>query len=136
MEQFLNQVKHNEDFHLTLASQNNNRFFDWKVTCLFYIAVHCLKALASKNNKNIGFTHKDVELSVSPLKNAVVMPLPSKAWSNYSIMYRYSMACRYDGFTDPDTFEEIKRTDYNHALQCLNGFKGYIKGQGVPIPEL
>jgi hypothetical protein len=64
------------------------------------------------------------------------MPLPKKAWNNYSAMYRYSMVARYDGFTDLATFEELKKRDYNHSLQCLNGFKGYVKGQGVPIPEI
>lgn len=136
MQQYLNQVQHNEDFHVTLCAQNQNKYFDWKVTCLFYIAIHCLKALASKNGINIGSTHKEVEISISPLKGATKMPISQRAWNNYQMMYRYSMTARYDGFLDRETFEEVKRADYNHSMQCLNGFKGYIKGQGVPIPEI
>jgi hypothetical protein len=136
MQEFIEQIKHNEDFHISIGTQYPTKFFDWKVTCLFYIAVHCLKALAAKKGVNIGSTHKEVELSVSPLKGATIMPLSQTAWNNYSILYRYSMTARYDGIGDIALFEELKKRDYNHALQCLNRFKGYIKGQGVPLIDI
>lgn len=133
MLQNINQAEHNEKFHSTICSHSKDKFFDWKITCLFYVAIHALKALAKKNGKNIGATHKQIEISVSPQKSATIMPLPQKAWDNYHNLYRYSKTARYSGFTEETTFEKLKEMDHNHCLQCLNGFKGYIKGQGVPL---
>lgn len=133
MQEHIKQAEHNEDFHNSICSYSSNRFYDWKITCVFYIAIHYLKALASKNNVNIGTSHFDIEKSVSPQKNATIMPLSKNAWNNYRFLYRYSRTARYSGFTDENTFEQLKQNDYNHCLQCLAGFKGYIKGQGVPI---
>src|SRR6476619_3990067 len=56
-QKFLNQARHNEDFHNSLCREFEHSFFDWKITCLFYISIHYLKALAVKRNKYIGSHH-------------------------------------------------------------------------------
>lgn len=134
MQQHILQSEHNQKFHLSICSHNPNNFFDWKITCLFYDAIHCLKALAAKKGVNIGHTHSDIERNVSPFKNATIMPLPHAAWNNYHNLYRYSRSSRYNGFTSETAFEIIKQIDHNHCLQCIENFKSYVKSQGVPLP--
>lgn len=133
MQVHLNQVQHNEKFHLSIHSSFADSYFDWKITCLFYVAIHCLKALAAKQGVIIGNTHKEIEESISPLKPNPIFPISATAWNNYKNLYRYSRSCRYNGFTNEQSFEATKRIDHNYSIQSLNKLKGYIKGQGVPI---
>jgi len=89
--------------------------------------------LAAKNGANIGHTHADIESNVSPDKPNPKMEISRNAWTNYKALYRYSRTARYNGFKTAGSFDRIMEIDHNSALQCLNAFKGYIKGQGVPV---
>ena len=53
MQQYLNQANHNQKFHDCINSEFPGHFCDWKITVLFYIAIHYLKALADKKNFDI-----------------------------------------------------------------------------------
>lgn len=66
MEQFLQQVKHNENLYKILCDNHQNEFYDWKITCLFYCAFHLVQALAAKNNVNIGNNHTEIFKNLSP----------------------------------------------------------------------
>lgn len=48
MDRFLNQATHNEEFHSCLCENFTEKFYDWRITSLFYTAIHYLKALALK----------------------------------------------------------------------------------------
>lgn len=131
MQEHIDQAKHNQTFHDCIQKEFESRFFDWKITSLFYIALHCLKALASKKGIEIGQTHQDIERNVNPERNNAKMRITKNAWNDYKSLYRYSHTARYEGITDIITFEKLKEIDHSYCLQHLERFKNYIKGQGL-----
>lgn len=47
MQAHLEQAVHNEHFHACIQQEFSDKFFDWKTTVLFYVALHWLHALAN-----------------------------------------------------------------------------------------
>lgn len=133
MQEYLNQANHNEQFHQTLCNLPTNDYTDWKITCLFYIAIHYLKALAKHRNKNIGKFHFEINKNIKSGKHNPAMPISDTAWQNYMNLFHYSQDARYEGYDDPKVFKAINERNYSHALKCLSDFKKYIYSSGVPI---
>ena len=133
MEKYLLQAAHNKDFHECIEHSFNDKFYDWKITVLFYIAIHCLKALASKLNIEIGETHREVEKNINPDRTPHSLPISRAAYKNYRDLYQYSKTARYEGFTDFETFEKLKETDHSHCLIHLSNFQKYIESRGVKL---
>lgn len=127
MNSHLLQAKHNENFHDFIA--NEEGYYDWKITILFYVSIHYLKALAIKRKANIGFTHYDIEKSVNPKSQSKVLIIPNFAWNDYKMILNYSKTARYDGIENHDFFNELKKIDYKNTLTHFNNFKSYIKNQ-------
>jgi hypothetical protein len=133
MQKHIDQALHNENFHKCIEDHFIDQFNDWKITALFYCAVHYLQSLAAKRRISIGETHHDIESNVNPDRNSASMRISRNAWREYKNLYRYSCTARYNGITDHSTFETLKKVDHGFCLQHLDKFKKYIKGQGVPI---
>lgn len=134
MNKHLNQATHNEEFHECICKNFSHRFYDWKITSLFYIAIHYLKALANQKGIDIGQTHYEIEQNVNPRKHNAAMKIKRGAWMEYKSLLNYSKNSRYDGIvSDFETFEKIMKNDYKMALNNLDNFKKYIKKQGVEI---
>jgi hypothetical protein len=133
MQQHLEQAAHNKSFHDLIESNFSEQFYDWKITVLFYIAIHYLKALASKRNIDIGETHYEIEQNVNPDRPNSKMKLTRGAWREYKNLFNYSRTARYEGITDFSTFEKLKQIDHSYCLQHLENFKTYIQNQGVDI---
>lgn len=127
------QAKHNEKFHDCICEQFPDRFFDWKITVLFYQAIHYLKALAAQKGLNIGDTHFEIEQSINPDKKKTVMPITKGAWREYNALFQYSQTARYNGITDFETFEKLKEYDYNFAKKNLENFKKYLASVGLKM---
>lgn len=133
MKQHILQAQHNEAFHDNIVANFNDQFFDWRITVLFYVAIHYLQALAAMRGIHIGDTHYDIELSVNPDRNNNKMAISKAAWREYKNLFNYPRTAHYEGITDFATFERLKETDYNFCLRHLDKFKKYIQGQGLPI---
>ena len=133
MQHHLDQAYHNKKFHDCIEKEFSEQFFDWKITVLFYVSIHWLKALSEKRKVNIGETHYDIEQNVNPLRNNAKMKITQNAWREYKSLFNYSRTSRYEGITDFETFEKLKQIDYSFCLVHLENFKKYIKGQGVII---
>lgn len=132
MRDHINQANHNNSFHDLICENQPDKYFDWKITCLFYSAIHLLKALANHRGKAIGDTHFDINKNI---RNDGKMPLARTAYRNYMALYNYSQSARYDGFGDFNIFNELKKKDYQHALKCFNDFKSYVLSAGVVLVE-
>lgn len=130
---FLNQAKHNEEFYKNTHETFADKFFDWKITILFYTGIHYLKALALKRGKNIGETHYEIEQSVNPDRTGSHMKITRGAWREYRSLHQYSKTARYEGLSDIQTFERLKEVDHQHCVKHLDNFKLYIAKQGVSI---
>ena len=133
MQHHLDQASHNQDFHDCIAREFSTKFYDWKITTLFYTALHLLKALGDKRGINIGSTHQDIEQNCNPDRHNCKMAINKNAWKDYKSLYRYSHTARYEGITDVSTFETMMQNDYQYCKIHINSFKKYLKGQGLPI---
>lgn len=131
----IKQARHNKEFHDCIDKEFPSRFCDWKITVLFYTALHYLKALAEKRTIDIGETHYDIEHNVNPDRNGRKMMISKGAWKNYKALFRYSQTARYEGITDFDTYNKIKEIDYKQSLIHLENFKKYIEGQGLKCDD-
>lgn len=133
MQNHLNQAKHNEKFHNAICDKFDDCYFDWKITSLFYSAIHYLKALSSKKNIDIGDTHHEIEKNINPFSPGASMRLAKTPYRNYKDLYSYSRTARYDGFVNYEVFQKAREADYIHCLELLERFKKYIKSQDIPI---
>ena len=133
MQNHIQQAKHNEEFHECICEQFPDKFFDWKITTLFYQSIHYLKALASKRGISIGDTHFEIERNINPDRPEPKMPITKGAWREYNALYQYSQTARYEGITDFDTFEKLKEIDYGFAKRNLENFKKYLKSKGLEL---
>ncbi|MBK8672427.1 MAG: HEPN domain-containing protein [Bacteroidetes bacterium] len=134
MSRFLKQASHNEDFHNCLCDNFDHKFYDWKITTVFYTAIHYLKALADKKGINIGQTHYDIENNINPKKYKPSMSLSKGAYNEYHTLLQYSRTARYEGIdTDEETYELIKKHDYENSLIHFDNFKKYLISKGLEI---
>lgn len=133
MQQHLDQATHNEEFHNCIVKEFADKFYDWKITTIFYTSLHLLKALADKRGINIGSTHQEIEQNCNPKRHNCSMPINDKAWKNYKALYRYSHTARYEGITDIKTFEQIMSINYTFCLIHIDELKKYLRGKGLPI---
>lgn len=131
MQQHLEQATHNQNFHDCIETQFNGHFYDWKITVLFYVAIHYLKALASKRGIDIGETHFDIEQNVNPDRHNARMRITKGAWREYKNLFTYSRTARYEGITDITTFEQLKQIDHSYCLTHLRNFRKYLQSQGI-----
>ena len=79
MGKYLNQAHRNEEFHRGICENYPDTFFDWKITALFYIAIHYLKELADKKRIDIGQTHFDIDKNTNLLRNNAFMRISKGA---------------------------------------------------------
>jgi hypothetical protein len=133
MQNHLDQSTHNRDFHTCIDTEFNDQFYDWKITVLFYVGIHWLKALAAKRGIDIGETHYDIEQNVNPDRHNAQMRITKGAWREYKNLFNYSRTARYEGITDIKTFEQLKQVDHGYCLQHLDNFKKYLESQGLTL---
>jgi HEPN domain len=134
MQAHLNQAQHNEHFHDCIQTQFPDKFYDWRTTALFYIALHYLKALAAHKGIDIGVTHEEMAVNINPDKPKSSMPVKKHVYRSYKNLRDYSNHARYDGFCEALLdFENDRKNDYEFALQDLDDFKKYISAQGISL---
>ena len=133
MQAHIDQASHNEEFHTCIDGTFPDKFYDWKITVLFYTALHWIHALAEQRHIDIGRTHTDVASNCNPKRNNGSMPISKNAWSHYNSLWNYSYTARYEGITDIATFEKLKQTDHKFALENVDFLRKYVTGQGLPI---
>ena len=127
------QAQHNQLFYNHIQSEFPIQFGDWKITVLFYIAIHYLQALADHRGIDIGCTHYDIEKNVNPNLPNAKMRITRNAWRCYRNLFQYSKIARYDGFVKIERFNTIQNYNHLHCMDNLEHFRKYIEGQGVEL---
>src|ERR1039457_2916731 len=117
MKRFLEQATHNHDFHDCLIKHFPDTFYDWKITVLFYIALHYLKALMKHRGQKVENTHWDIQNEVNPDEPKAKCKISKTAYKNYYKLKQYSENARYEGVIDEDiqVFEESCKLDYSYC---------------------
>ena len=138
MQNFIEQARQNQIFHDEIHEKFPDRFFDWKITVLFYIAIHLVKAMAAQKKVRIGASHEDIANSIRPTQpgtfNRPSMPISQSAYNNYHSLYTYSRTARYEGITtDIETTNLLRQDMHARSLEMLRQFKLYMESRGISI---
>jgi hypothetical protein len=133
MNHCIEQVKHNENFHQDLCRKFEDQYFDWKITCLFYISYHLIKSLSYHWDVEIGDRHSVILRNLNPKNPQRSMQVKKDIFEAYDTLFEYSWTSRYDGFTDFETFQMLKRSDYTDALKRYEYIKQYVISNGVSL---
>lgn len=133
---FIAQIKHNEDFYTHTCAHFPENYHDWKVTIIFYISIHYVKALANQLGIDIGATHGDIRKNIKPpdrTDRRPSMAFSKNAYELYDYLYVTSKTSRYVGFldrrgaiADNATFQAIMAEDHKMCLEALDRLKRYI----------
>lgn len=134
MNEFHQQAIHNKEFLDCITEKFPSKFYDWKITIIFYIAIHLLKALGKKRGKNIGSSHYEIFNSFDPGRtNNPITNIPPDIWTTYKRIYKYSKQSRYDGISDPTITEISLKADYQEVFKLLVTYCDYMDTQHLKL---
>lgn len=100
------QIENNTNFFKDINDKFNNKYFDWKVTTLFYTILHCVEALGAKRNGRHITNHQDREAFVHST-------LEPGEYAQYRLLANASRRSRYDA----DLFSQAARN------YCIDVYK-------------
>jgi hypothetical protein len=130
----ISQGKHNESLLNDLKTSFPTKYNDWKITIVFYTALHYLKAFAKIKGKEIGTTHDEMIKNIDASRHDCVLQVTKPVFETYKRLYRYSRDSRYDGI---NYSEEIYEADRLKDLAICEGeivkFKNYLRTNGLQI---
>lgn len=131
MQEYIDKARHTQDLHDFISEKVPGKYSDWKITLLFYVAIHLLKAFAAKRGVDIGNTHERINSNLNPGSKNKVIEIERGMWDEYFSLYQYSRNARYDGIENKDAFDSIMKNEYSEAIKALTRFKLYLKPEGV-----
>ena len=82
------QIANNTNFFKDINKNFDGKYFDWKITTLFYTILHCIEALGAKGGRHLK-KHIDRESFVS-------VTLEREEIAHYRLLYNASRRSRYD----------------------------------------
>lgn len=132
VQKHVRQARHNLQLHAALCQHYPEEYPDWKITMLFYTALHWVHALAQQRRINIGSSHAEIERSCNP-RCFGVMPLPQRAWDEYQLLIRNSHRARYDGIMN---FTEVMWQHCLHheeSVKAISYLRKYLEGRDIPL---
>lgn len=130
MSAHIKQAEHNRSFLTCIEREFNADFFDWKITVIFYEALHLLKAYGESKRINIGNSHIEINRNIH-FKYGNKLKLNQQTYKSYIRLYQYSRTARYDGITDIASFQKMKEADYTNALLDIDYLRKFLKGKGI-----
>lgn len=133
MEKHLAQAKHNSGFHDAIHNGFPDHYFDWKITCLFYTALHYVRAYIKSKGIHPGESHQEIDYQINPTRPNAPLKVSKTCWDNYRNLYVYSRSARYDGFLDIDVFHSDKKIDHVYSAKHLEDIIKYLNSHGMKI---
>lgn len=133
MKSYVDQGKHNESLLDHLKKNFPDKYNDWKITVIFYSAIHYLKAYAALNKKSIGVTHHEIFINTDSHNKKAIFPIQKGAYILYKDIYQYSRTARYNGMIDSATFETLMKADFDECEKNFDKFKKFLISKKVPI---
>lgn len=106
-------------------SDIKDEFLDWKITVLFYCALHKIKEhLCKKGVKCIDMeTHK----AISDLLKEDRYKLPDQGNSAYSKLYQNSRESRYNGIETLSGFNSLMKGNFNLSQNIYKDLLTHLK---------
>ncbi len=132
MQEYIRQARHNLRLYADLCNKHPDEYDDWKITLLFYTALHWVRALADKRQIYIGKSHAEIERSCNP-KLCGAMPINTKAWEHYHDLHKGSQVARYKGIIDIESFRKEQRINLANCKPGIEYLRKYIQGRGIEL---
>lgn len=133
MQKHLDQAKHNEEFLGVIDTHSPANYFDWKITVVFYSALHHIRALEKHSKKNIGGTHKSILKNINPDEPGAIMPVDSACFGCYDDLFNLAHTSRYSGIVDIKVFLPLMQFNFGLAKKHLIEIKKYCNSKGIKI---
>lgn len=117
--------------NLTFLSEINSKcsnFWDWKVTCCFYVAVHLVNAHTAKVGNLHYRTHEDTKNAINPTSQLSPCKLPEDMYLSYVKLENLSRRSRY--MCSDSSKDMSSRTTEKHfakAIKNLDKLMEYFK---------
>ncbi len=135
MKEHLGKAADIKSFFDSLCKAFPSQFEEWKITAVFYTALHLVEALASKRGKNLGKTHEERWRSINPKNPNRTMRMPDQICFDYRALQGYSEVGRYDvEFESPKVQLEMYRDNLADGLRRFDKIEKYMNGQFKPTP--
>jgi hypothetical protein len=125
---YISKSNHNIKFNENIDSG----FSDWKVTAIFYVAIHYIKSYDRRLNIELK-SHADIFKHIDPSKTDALLKLPEKLFSAYEHLYRLSISSRYDGIENFEKHLKSNQQNYIQAIELLKIIKEELNKQGLKI---
>ncbi len=117
-EQYLIKSFHNIEFDKNVGSD----YPDWKVTAIFYTALHFIKHFAEQQNIILR-NHNHIFENINPNNPDGIIPLHPKAYTAYKLLYDLSIKSRYEGINNKNLFLKNNSNNYKKSIEYLNIIK-------------
>ncbi len=133
MENHLRQATHNEGLLNHLEASCPESFNDWKVTLVYYLALHQLRAYCRFKHVMVGRSHKDLEVAMKNQGASVPnLDVDRECTDAYMLLESVSRAARYDGIDDPALFEHTNCKRLSFAKLKLQKIGRHLAAKGLP----
>ena len=124
-QEHIEQARHNAGFLAYLEESVPHSFYDWKVTVCFYQALHLVRAFLCSQGISDSISHDHTLNCINPNTRQKLpkhVPMPD-VHPYYFRMHQLSMASRYSGFLQKQTFEQQQSDSLLKANECLAAIK-------------
>lgn len=129
-QKFYKQAIHNYKFFCEVHSKLPKVFFDWKITILFYTAIHLLRALMTERGIDVGNSHHALRKAINPKNNYSKSPVKKHAYNSYVVLYNASLEVRYSGFLDDSKRKEYLKFKFKKCQKAIKSIDSYTNSQG------
>lgn len=133
------QAVHNYRFFCEVHSKLPQAFYDWKITVLFYTAIHLLRALLAEREAEIESSHFALRGAINPKNPHAESPVKKHCYNSYVILYNASLEVRYSGFLQPEKRQLHLKRKFDTCRKALQSVDAYMKSQGykslIPIQK-
>ena len=121
MKLHLEKAQQNERFLELIKKHSNNEFSEWKITVVFYIALHLVKALCKKKSIYTGNSHSRLETALN--ESSLI---PDDFADNYHALYENSRTARYSVYYKNDFQRILTVAKFKQSEQILKEIKSFV----------
>lgn len=126
MKSHIEQAKHNESFLALTEKHSPKDYFDWKITIIFYSALHYVCAYVKYKKCYLGKSHEDLDKIINPDNKTSKATIDLKYYNYYKELYNYSRQTRYNPYNN-DIKLQLAECLYQRSKEHLQELKKHFK---------
>jgi hypothetical protein len=133
MTNHLDQAKHNFNFLDYLDKSNlSDDYCDWKITVVFYTALHVMRAYTLFKGKSVINSHREFHDKINPEGIHNLLDLDSNIFDIYLELYYASKRCRYaESIISGESLKKLNTVQYGNSRNHLEKILEYVNNKGM-----